>query len=46
MLGIPPFTILFIPAMVITMFLHKAEVSRRFKRLGGKASETWIRSWF
>lgn len=45
-LGIPPLTLLFIPLMIITTFIHRAEVSRRFRRLGGKASETWIRSWF
>ncbi len=46
MLGIPPFTILFIPLMVITMIRHQFEVSRRFRRLDGKVNETWIRSWF
>jgi multidrug efflux pump subunit AcrB len=46
MLGIPPFTLLFIPLMVITAFRHRAEVSRRFKKLRGKADERWIRSWF
>ncbi len=46
MLGIPPCTFLFIPLMVITMFIHKAEVNRRFKKLQGKADEKWIRSWF
>lgn len=45
-LGIPPFTLLFIPLMVVTMIRHKAEVSRRYKKLRGKANETWIRSWF
>jgi hypothetical protein len=45
-LGIPPLTLLFIPLMVITMFRHRYEVSRRFKRLGGKVNEKWIRSWF
>lgn len=46
MLGIPPFTLLFIPLMVVTMIRHRSEVSRRFKRLRGKADERWIRSWF
>jgi multidrug efflux pump len=46
MLGIPPFTLLFIPLMVITMVRHRGEVNRRFRRLSRKASETWIRSWF
>ncbi|GEO09416.1 efflux RND transporter permease subunit [Segetibacter aerophilus] len=46
MLGIPPLTFLFIPLMLITMVRHRMEVSRRYKRLQGRASETWIRSWF
>ncbi|MEJ7677359.1 MAG: efflux RND transporter permease subunit [Segetibacter sp.] len=46
LLGIPPFTLLFIPLMVITMFRHRAEVNRRFRRLQGKADEKWIGSWF
>jgi len=46
MLGIPPFTLFFIPLMVVTMIRHRSEVSRRFKRLRGKADERWIRSWF
>jgi multidrug efflux pump len=45
-LGIPPLTILFIPLMFITMIRHRMEVNRRFRRLKGSASETWIRSWF
>jgi multidrug efflux pump subunit AcrB len=46
MMGIPPLTLAFIPLMVITMFRHRMEVSRRYRRLQGKANETWIRSWF
>jgi multidrug efflux pump subunit AcrB len=46
MLGIPPLTLLFIPLMLFTMVRHQVEVSRRFRRLNGRASETWIRSWF
>ena len=46
MMGIPPLTILFIPLMIFTMIKHRMEVSRRYKRLKGKATETWIRSWF
>jgi multidrug efflux pump subunit AcrB len=45
-LGIPPLTLLFIPATIVSMVRHRYEVSRRFKRLRGKADETWIRSWF
>ena len=46
MLGIPPLTFLFIPLMIVTMVRHRIEVSRRFRRLQGRASETWIKSWF
>ncbi|MCW3112491.1 MAG: efflux transporter permease subunit [Segetibacter sp.] len=46
MLGIPPLTFLFIPLMIVTMVRHRMEVNRRFRRLQGRASETWIRSWF
>lgn len=46
LMGIPPLTFLFIPMIFITMFRHRAEVNRRFRRLRGKADETWIRSWF
>lgn len=46
MMGIPPLTLLFIPLMIITMVRHRLEVNRRYKRFQGKASETWIRSWF
>ena len=46
MLGIPPFTLLFIPLMIYTSIRHRIEVNRRYKKLRGKADETWIRSWF
>lgn len=46
MLGIPPLTFLFIPLMLITLIKHRLQVTRRYKRLQGKASDTWIRSWF
>ncbi len=46
MMGIPPLTILFIPFIIFTMLRHRVEVNRRFRRLDGQASETWIRSWF
>ncbi len=45
-LGIPPFTVLFILLMFGTMIRHRFEVGRRRRRLGSRASETWIRSWF
>ncbi|GGB13286.1 efflux RND transporter permease subunit [Puia dinghuensis] len=47
-LGIPPFTILFLLLVFVTIFLHSIEVAGRRRRLQGRrgASETWIRSWF
>jgi multidrug efflux pump subunit AcrB len=46
MLGIPPFTLLFIPLMFVTMFIHRAQVARRRRKLGNKVGERWIGSWF
>jgi multidrug efflux pump len=47
-LGIPPFTIIFLILMFISVFRHSSEVAARRKRLQGRrgASETWIKSWF
>lgn len=47
-LGIPPFTILFLILVFITMLRHRFEVARRRRRLQGRrgADETWVRSWF
>jgi len=47
-LGIPPFTILFLLLMFVTIIWHRFEVAGRRRRLqGGRgADETWIRSWF
>jgi multidrug efflux pump len=47
-LGIPPFTILFILLVFITILLHSFEVAKRRMKLQGRrgVSETWIRSWF
>ncbi len=47
-LGIPPFTLVFLVLMFITIIWHSAEVRGRRRRLAGKkgADETWIRSWF
>ncbi len=44
--GIPPLTILFIPLMFVTMFIHRAQVARRRRKLGNKVGEKWIGSWF
>jgi multidrug efflux pump subunit AcrB len=45
-LGIPPFTILFIVLIFWTLIQHAIEKGRRRRKLGGRASETWIGSWF
>ena len=46
-MGIPPLTLLFIPLMVITMFIHRADVLRRRRKLAGKPiNESFIGSWF
>jgi multidrug efflux pump len=48
MLGIPPLTILFIPLMFATMFVHRRDVARRKRKLAnnGKANQSFIGSWF
>jgi multidrug efflux pump subunit AcrB len=45
-LGIPPFTIIFLLLMFVTILRHRFEKARRRRKLGGKASEAWIGSWF
>jgi multidrug efflux pump subunit AcrB len=47
-LGIPPFTIVFLLLVFVTMVWHRIEVAGRRRRLQGRrgADETWIRSWF
>jgi multidrug efflux pump subunit AcrB len=46
MLGIPPFTIIFMPLMVVTMLIHRREVARRERKLGNKYDKRWTGSWF
>ena len=46
MLGIPPLTILFIPLMFVTMFIHRKQVARRKRKLGNEVGERWTGSWF
>lgn len=46
LLGIPPLTILFMPFMVITMFIHRAKAARRKRKYGNKYDERWTGSWF
>jgi multidrug efflux pump subunit AcrB len=45
-MAIPPLTILFIPLVFVSAFLQRRKVAQRRRRLKGKASETWIGSWF
>ncbi len=47
-LGIPPFTIIFLLLMFVTIIMHRFEAARRRRRLQGRrgADETWVRSWF
>jgi len=46
MLGIPPLTVLFMPLMAITAFIHNREVRRRERKLGNKVDRRWTGSWF
>jgi multidrug efflux pump len=46
MLGIPPLTLIFMPLMAVTAFLHKHDVKRRQSKLGNKVDERWKGSWF
>ncbi|MEO7044962.1 MAG: efflux RND transporter permease subunit, partial [Ferruginibacter sp.] len=46
MLGIPPLTILFMPLMLVTMFIHRAKAARRKRKYGNKYDERWTGSWF
>ena len=45
-LGIPPLTLLFIPLMFISMFIHRIQTARRRRKLGNEVGERWIGSWF
>jgi len=46
-LGIPPFTILFLLLMFVTMIRHGFENRRRRRKLSGKGvNKAWIGSWF
>ena len=46
MLAIPPLTPIFIVLVFVTVFMHRAEVRRRYRRQGSKANKTIIESWF
>jgi multidrug efflux pump subunit AcrB len=47
-LGIPPFTLLFIPFILVTMVRHRKEVKRRRARLKNRqdVNDAFIGSWF
>lgn len=46
-LGIPPFTLVFMPLMLITMIAHRFDKARRRRKLSGKrVNEAFIGSWF
>lgn len=46
MLGIPPFTILFMLLTFYTMIRQQITVKRRRRKLGDNVSPAWIGSWF
>jgi multidrug efflux pump len=46
MLGIPPFTLIFMPLMFITMLIHRKQVARRKRKLNKNVNEKWTGSWF
>lgn len=48
-LGIPPLTLVFLPLVFVTMFIHRSVVRRRRRKLAGqkdKVNESFIGSWF
>jgi multidrug efflux pump subunit AcrB len=46
MLGIPPLTIIFIPLVFVTMFLHKRNVKRRLANRNANGDATVNGSWY
>ncbi|HRO48384.1 hypothetical protein, partial [Agriterribacter sp.] len=46
MLGIPPFTILFMLLMIYTMIRQRISTARRRRKLGNSVNKAWIGSWF
>jgi multidrug efflux pump len=46
MLGIPPLTILFIPLVFVTMYLHKRNVKRRIANRNANSDATVNGSWY
>ncbi len=46
MLGIPPLTIIFIPLVFVTMYLHKRNVKRRYANRNANGDATINGSWY
>ena len=46
MLGIPPFTFIFMLLMLVTMFIHRREAARRRRKIDKNTNERWAGSWF
>jgi len=46
MLGIPPLTIIFIPFVFVTMFIHKRNVKRRRASQNANGDPTINGSWY
>lgn len=44
-MGIPPFTFIFLPMILITLIKHRVDVKRRKARMKN-AGDTWNKSWF
>ena len=45
-MGIPPLTLLFIPLMLVTMFIHRTQAARRKRKINKDTNERWAGSWF
>jgi len=48
-MGIPPLTLIFLPMILVTTFVHYLEVRRRTRKLAGKkekVNEAFLGSWF
>jgi multidrug efflux pump subunit AcrB len=46
MLGIPPLTFIFMPLMLVTMFIHRSQAARRRRKMNKNVNEKWAGSWF
>ncbi|MEP7230680.1 MAG: efflux RND transporter permease subunit [Ginsengibacter sp.] len=46
MLGIPPLSFLFMPLMLVTMFIHRAQAARRRRKINKDTNEKWAGSWY